>query len=174
MSNGTVKFAGDGKIEIIDGTSGTPLSLEIPFTNGDFTAGPLNRSMREAVRQVVRNVLIGVRDGAPVEPTLSFTANYKLLTDATNGTVLDMINAKAGTPFAAAVNTAPASIERSTRDIRLTIEDGATDLTLTFHGVHIDLNLSESDTMNTLSFEGQIYGDGTNYVSGDQTYPVPS
>lgn len=166
-----------GSVTMIDGTTPTALTYAIRFDRGDFSVSGLSPDMCEIITFAARHVHIGHAKGAPTYPTLSFSLFVTDYTSGslTQGTIQDFLHGVSGSKFASRVTVA-SNYDGFACDIRWdadTDEDGSTDNTLTFHGcVVTGYDLSEADDGTTITCNATVYGDGTNYVSGDVTIPM--
>ena len=163
-----------GSLTMLDGTA-TPLTYSVRFDRGDFSVSGLSPDMCEIITFAARHVHIGHAKGAPTYPTLSFSLFVTDYSETATGTIQDFLHAKTGTPFASRVTVA-SNYDGFACDVRWdadTDEDGTTDNTLTFHGcVVTGYDLAEADDGVTITCNATVYGDGTNYVSGDITIPM--
>lgn len=82
-----IKHFSDGILVLKDG-SDTPVTLEIPFTEGDFEIRGLNQTRGETIAYEARGVLVGLRNVPPRHPTGSFSCRITDYSDVTNHTVL--------------------------------------------------------------------------------------
>ena len=163
-----LKTAYDGVVSFIDAT-GTPLTLAIPFENGDFSASGLHPSGRAAVVIKARGKVVSVRNGESQEITGSFSIKMSEFTaGSSNANALDAIFKKTGTAWASAVSVFATGSERMMVDIKLTIEGtdlgDSTDHTITFKKCDVTFDFSESGDGDTVTVNYTCYG-GT---SGDQ------
>lgn len=167
-----------GSVELRDGT-GTPLTLTLRYDRGDFSVSGLSPDMCEIVTFAARHVHIGHAKGAPTYPTLSFSLFVTDYTsgDLTLGTIQDFLHAQSGSKFASRVSVA-SNYDGFACDIHWdadTDEDGTADNQLVFHGCVVSsYDLAEGDDGTTITCNATVYGDGTNYVSGDITIPMAS
>lgn len=83
------KVRRDGKITLKDGTSPTPVSLEVAYEEGNFSF-----EQTKADRTIIRDrgTIGSVRKGDDQPLTGSFTIYMRQFTSATAGSVLDFIN----------------------------------------------------------------------------------
>jgi hypothetical protein len=68
-----VRHDTDGSITLLDGT-GTPVTIVVPFTQGDLTIDGLSKDLREVVAYQSRGTLHSIRYGDKTFPTVTFTA----------------------------------------------------------------------------------------------------
>lgn len=148
----------DGVISLADGT-GTPVTLTVPFTNGDFSLSGLGRTHAELVKYQTRGGKGECfRYGAKTYPTGSFTAVLtELSAAATDIVLLDFVR-KTGT-CASNVSTLGTSTNVVyTIDITLTIEGtdngDAADHTIVLTDCHCTADLTEGTPDSvTINFE---------------------
>jgi hypothetical protein len=164
-----LKTAFDGTVSFIDAT-GTPLTLAIPFENGDFSASGLHPSGRAAVPIKCRGKVISVRNGESQEITGSFSCRMSEFTaGSSKANAFDAIFKKSGTSWASAVSVFASGSERMMVDIKMTIEGtdigDSGDHTITFKKCDVTFDFSESNDGDTVAINYTCYG-GT---SGDQT-----
>ena len=135
--------------------------LTLTLDQGDFSVSGLSDRLREVAAYETRGTLRGVALTTRSYPTLSFTSLISEWSDASAGTVLDMITG-AG-EYAARVSTLGANhpVVCLNVKIRFTDYDSAPN-DLEFHDVNLTFDASESDP-NSLSLSGTVYGE----VSGD-------
>jgi hypothetical protein len=162
-------------IELIDG-SVAPLSVQVPFDNGDFTFGPLDPDLRETSTYESRGEVVARRRTTRIYPTLSLSAMIEKFTDPTvaQGTVYDFLLAKAGTDYAARVTTADGTTGRFCSevfhcDVRVTWNNNGETSTITFQDVQITIDFAEGDPSN-VTLNGTIYGN----ITGDIVITVLS
>ena len=165
-----------GSLTLLDGT-GTPLTYSVRYDKGDFSVSGLSPDMAEIITFAARHVHIGHAKGAPTYPTVSFSMFITDYSETSSGTIQDFLHATSGTPYAARTSVA-SNYDGFACDIRWdadTDEDASVDNTLTFEGCVITgYDISEADDGTTLTVNATVYGDGTNYISGDLTVPMAS
>lgn len=166
-----------GSLVFLDGTA-TPVTLALQYDAGDFSVSGLSGAMAEVTTIQARHQHLAHMQGAPMYPTLSFTAFVTDFSgDATDGTIMDWVYRKTGSPFASNVSVSN-NTDLYCFDVRFDVDtdsDGTADHTLTFEGCYVsDLSVTEGDGGTQLSMSLTVYGDGTNFVSGDITIPMPS
>lgn len=148
----------DGTITLKDGT-GTPVTLVVPFSMGDFSISGLNQARRATNVYETRGQLVSLRKGALSFPTGSFSAMIADYSDATNTTVLDFLN-KAGS-YSANDSTTEALGDVYTVDILLTVEGtdlgDAADHVITLEDCDCSMDISEGEP-NSLSVSFTVYG----------------
>lgn len=158
-----------GTIAIADGT-GTPLSVTARYDRADFTAQGIAQSMREIVAYVSRGKLQGLRKGAPKWVSGSFSVMVAEVSEASTGTIQDMIHGKGA--FSSRVSTTASLGDVITLDITWTMEgtdfgDGA-DIVVKFKDCAIEWTIAEGEP-NTCSFSFTCYGDitinGSTYIA---------
>ena len=154
FTNGTITFK--------DGT-GTPLTLTLSLDEGNFSVSGLADRLREVAAYETRGALRGLSLTTRTYPSISFSSLISEWTDATTGTLMDLILGTTGSAFAARIGTLGATHPVVTLDctFAFTSFDG-TSHDLTFHDVYVTADASEGDP-NTLSFSGTVYGE----IDGD-------
>lgn len=126
----SVKSHHDGSITLKDGT-GTPVTLSVPVTVGDETISELRAvstvttEYNEVVAYEARGKLTGIRSGARVYPSGSFTAQFREFTNATAGAVLDFIRKTGG--YSSNVSSAPSAFGSDVYLVDLVINVEGTD-----------------------------------------------
>lgn len=167
----TVKNSNDGTLQVLDGTSGTPLEVSGMIDQGDFTASGLRTSETEAYE--ARGVTTSHRKTTRNYPSGSFTVQFKEFSESTVGTLLDLLYGTSGTPFASRVSTGRVPGDVIHFDLKLTVEGtdfgDAADHVLTFQDCELVPDFSEGSP-NTLTVNWTCYGD----VAGDLSILAPS
>lgn len=153
-----------GSIIVSDGT-GTPLTVTVQFDQADFAVSGLKDKLKDVTAYQTRGTLHSVRYAARSFPTLSFSFMVSEFSEASAGTLIDMITGKSSTPFAARVSTLGATADVMTFDVKLTVEasdfeSGTSDLSLICEDVFLEFDFSEGDP-DTISVSGTIYGNVT-------------
>lgn len=85
-----VKNLNDGTINLADGT-GTPVTLDVPFSTGDLKISGLSETQQNVSRYETRGQLNTVRHTSRTYPTGSFSFQLAEFSDATVGTVADFV-----------------------------------------------------------------------------------
>ena len=91
-----------GTLIIKDGT-GTPLTLTLTLDEGSFSLSGLGNTLREIAAYETRGALRGLAQTTRTYPTGSFTSLVSEWSDASTGTLLDMITGQSGSAFAAPI-----------------------------------------------------------------------
>ena len=152
----------NGEITVSDGT-GTPLTLALSLDEGNFSVTGLADRLREIGAYETRGALRGLSLTTRTYPSISFSSLISEWTNASTGTLMDMVLGTAGSAFAARIGTLGASHPVVTLDLRFQFVDFAgSGHDLTFHDVLIAFDMSEGDP-NTVSFTGTVYGE----IDGD-------
>jgi hypothetical protein len=87
-----LKHFTDGTITLEDGTSGTPVTLTVPFSQGDFSISGIQQAAQKAVNVYQsRGVLHSIRLGEKTFITGSFSAMLADVSDSAAGNLLDFI-----------------------------------------------------------------------------------
>ena len=135
--------------------------LTLTLDQGDFSLSGLGDRLREIAAYETRGTLRGVALTTRTHPSLSFTSLISEFSDATAGTVMDMITG-AG-EFAARVGTLGAAHPVVCLNVkaRFVDYDGANH-ELECHDVSLTFDYSEGDP-NSISLSGTVYGE----ISGD-------
>jgi len=148
-----------GSIVLNDGT-GTPLTLTIRFDNGDFSVGTLQAGLRAVVAYKARGKTIGLRQGEPEYPQLSFSCSVSDLSESSGGTIQDWLAKRA--PFASRVSTSTALGDIDTSDVIVTFEGttfgDSADQTYTCEDVYLSYDFASGEP-NKVSVTGVVYGD---------------
>lgn len=85
-----IKHLHDGSLTVKDGT-GTPVSLAVPFSVGDFTLTGVQEQQNAVVAYETRGDLHVVRHTTRTYPTGSFSVMLADYSDATNQTLRDFL-----------------------------------------------------------------------------------
>ena len=153
-----IKHFTDGTITLKDGT-GTPVTLVVPFSTGDFSLGGLTQALRATNVYQARGVLTGLRLGAKAFPTGSFSCQIADYSDASDRTVLDFL--RKSNSYSANLSTSETLGDVYTVDVVLTVEgtnlDDAADHVITLEDCDCSLDLSEGEP-NSLSVSFTVYG----------------
>lgn len=153
-----IKHFTDGSLTVKDGT-GTPVTLAIPFTMGDFTISGLNQARRATNVYETRGTLVGLRKGAKAFPTGSFSCMIADYSDATDRTVLDFLLKQ--NSYSANISTTTALGDVYTVDLVFTVEGtdlaDAADHVITLEDCDCSLDISEGEP-NSLSVSFTVYG----------------
>lgn len=155
-----IKHLHDGSLTLKDGT-GTPVTLVIPFTMGDFTLSGLQETQRAVVAYETRGTLHTIRHSTRTYPTGSFTLALADFSDATNQTALDFLMQR--NSYSANVSTLTPT-EVYAVDLVWTVEGtnlgDPADHVATMTDCVCTLDLAEGEP-NTLSVSFTMYGDYT-------------
>jgi len=153
-----IKHFTDGSLTVKDGT-GTPVTLAIPFTMGDFSLGGLTQALRATNVYETRGVLVGLRKGAKAFPTGSFSCMVADYSDASDRTLLDFL--RKSNSYSANLSTTTALGDVYTVDLVFTVEGtdlgDSADHVLTLEDCDCSLDLSEGEP-NSLSVSFTVYG----------------
>ena len=167
-SSTVVKNFTDGLITLKDGT-GTPISVDVKYDNGDFSISGLAQKLREVVAYQSRGVLNSVRHTNRSFPTFSFTAKMSEFTSATANSLSDAVRKKGA--FTAGISTLGASADVWALDLTLTVEGttfgDSSDHTFTLGSCQMTLDFSEGDP-SQFSINGTVYG----AITGDLAVAV--
>jgi hypothetical protein len=161
-----VKTGHDAGTLTLTDASGTPKTLTVRFDRGDFAFDGVKNGLREAVAVVRRGKLVSLRQGAPVFPTLSFSAFVTDMSETGTGTLFDWVAKTTGSPQAARVSTTAGIGDMDTSHVTFTMEgttygDGA-DHTVMFKDVELTMSFAEGTDGNAFTLQGTVYGDITN------------
>lgn len=150
-----------GSVQVADGTTPTALSATVRLDQGNFQLQGLMEDLREATVYETRGKMASVRKAGRTYPTLSFSALVAEFTEATTGTLLDLI--MGWNNFSARVTTLGRG-DVMTFDVTFTMEGtdygDAADHVIVCKDVHISADFAEGDP-NTLTFNGTVYGEIT-------------
>lgn len=153
-----IKHFTDGSLVVKDGT-GTPVTLSIPFTMGDFSLGGLTQALRATNVYETRGVLVGLRKGAKAFPTGSFSCMVADYSDASDRTLLDFLRKNAS--YSANISTTTALGDVYTVDLVFTVEGtdlgDSADHVITLEDCDCSMDLSEGEP-NSLSVSFTVYG----------------
>lgn len=153
-----IKHDQDGVIKLTDGT-GTPVTLVVPFSQGDFSVSGIAKTLKEIIKYESRGVLHTVRYGARTYPSGSFTAMLADISDATDGTVIDYIR-RTGL-YATNVSTLGATADVYAITLTLTIEgsdhDDSADHTIVLTSCVCTVDVSEGQP-NTITVNFECLG----------------
>lgn len=153
-----IKNMRDGTLIIADGTSGTPLQINVSFDNGDFSISGLKAKLAETTAYETRGQLRSLRHTTRVYPTGSFSCMMAEFSEATTGTVADAI-LKNGA-FAAAVSTKGPDADVYCVSLSFIVDGtshGESDSTMTLNDCECSIDFSEGDPSSfTISYT--VYG----------------
>ena len=154
----TPKNFRDGTILIEDAT-GVPLNYTVAYEAGDFS---FDIGKDEIAVYMDRGAVASVRKTNQGLPTGSFSVHFRELTDGTNETLTDILDA-AGS-FSSAVSTLGANADVFTVKLTFTIEGtdhgDASDNSISFDDCYATWSMSEGDP-NTTSVSWTCYGTTT-------------
>lgn len=150
-----------GTVTLIDGT-GSPVSLVIPLSNGDFQCDGLEQHLNAAVVYTARTVVVGLGRGKPSTPKWSVSAlvgNLVGKTTTAPGSPLEFVTGKGA--YAANVSTLGASRE-ITCDAKLTIKGtpwgDSADETFTMEDSVCVVKFEEREEGNRITISGMCLG----------------
>jgi hypothetical protein len=151
------KVRRDGKITLKDGTSPTPISLEVAYEEGNFSFDQ-TKSDRIVIRD--RGTIGSVRKGDDQPITGSFTIYMRQFTSASAGSVLDFIN-KTGSYSANVSSSSTVSTDEYAINIVFEVDGDAVgdddgDTTVTFDTCICLASFSEGDP-NTINVSFECY-----------------
>ena len=157
-----------GSIIIRDGTQPTPLEVSLDCDSGDISLTGLVDGLYEIIKYERRGRLKSVARGNRVYPSGSLSALWAQFTDASAGTVQDMLGGTLGSGYAARVGTLGLG-KPVCFDIEVTIEgtDFGDDFdhSFTMTDCRISHDWSEGDP-DTISLSWEILGE----ITGDLKY----
>ena len=152
-----VKHLFDGSITVEDGT-GSPVTLAVPFTQGDLSLDNLMNAGRGVQAYQTRGTLNSVRLTSVEFPTLSFSAMLADLSDATDGTLVDFILRQ--NSYSGNISTLTGSDVYAVK-VTLTVEGtdvgDASDHTIVMDDVHFTMAIAEGEP-DTVTLSGTVYG----------------
>lgn len=154
-----IKNFRDGSLTFSDATTPTPLSLTVAYEAGDFSIDNLNEGLVDTTAYLDRGAFQTLRKTSAVFPSVSFTAHFTDLSDASNATLYDL--ARKSGYFASAVSTLGANADAMTYKLVFTVEGtnfgDSADHTLTLNDVRVTVSVAEGDP-DTYSISGTVYG----------------
>jgi hypothetical protein len=154
-----LKHLRDGKLTIKDGTTPAAVTLEIPFTLGDFKLDGLSADQREVKRYKVRGTLQTLRKGEDKQPTGSFSCALADYSDAASQTIYDFVR-KEGS-YTANLSTSSEMGDVYTVDLVWTVEGtdvgDPSDHIITCEDCDIEMALAEGEP-NSASFSFTVNG----------------
>jgi hypothetical protein len=157
-----IKHFTDGSITLTDGTAVTPITLVIPFTQGDLSITGLQQNQNDVVAYQTRGVLHSVRHAAANFPTGSLSFMVADYSDGTDQTAIDFLLKQAS--YSANVTTLTNSTEVYALDILLTVEGtdhgDSADATISLSQCACTLDITEGEP-NTVSVNFTMYGPPT-------------
>jgi hypothetical protein len=160
LSNKLKHRYGPSTITVSDGT-GTPLTCVLRFDSADFTFDGVSVGLKDVKAYQGRGLLRSLRAGERTFPTIGFSGEVAEFSETSTGTLLDMIFAKTGTPYATRVSTTTAKGDVVTFDIEFDMEG---EEAVVFEDVHLVVSFAEGEP-NKLTFSGTVYGDMTGGVA---------
>jgi len=135
----------DGKITIEDSTSGTPISFEVKYEDGDFQHDPFEEGYMEHVILQDRGVDYAVRKSQEQRITFSFSCHATDFKDSTEKTLPDSV-LKSGA-FASGVSVFGANADAWGVKLTFTAEQtdygAAADSSITFAKVRMSYGFAE-------------------------------
>ena len=150
-----------GVIRFSDGT-GSPVTLTVPMTRGDFVLDMIQAYLNEAIIITARTAVLGVVRGKPSIPTVSFSCFVGNLVGSSAtapGAPTEMATGKGA--YNANISTLGASREM-TIDIRQTIEGTAhgdtADETVDCEDCLCTIKFTEADDGNRIDVSARILG----------------
>ena len=158
------KVRRDGKITLKDGTSPTPISLEVAYEEGNFSFDQ-TKSDRIVIRD--RGTIGSVRKGDDQPITGSFTIFMRQFTSTSAGSVLDFIN-KTGNYHTNVSASSSVSTDEYSINIEFEVDGDAVgdtdgDTTAIFDTCICTASFSEGDP-NTINVSFECYN-GVSYTS---------
>ena len=154
-----IKNFRDGTLTFSDATTPTPLSLTVAYEAGDFSIDNLNEGLVDTTAYLDRGEFQTLRKTNRVFPSVSFTAHFTDLSDASNATLYDL--ARKSGYFASAVSTLGANADAMAYKLVFSVEGSnfgdSADHTLTLNDVRVTVSVAEGDP-DTYSISGTVYG----------------
>ena len=150
-----IKNLNDGLINVADGT-GTPVTLDAPFTTGDLAIAGLSEQFNEVAKYETRGTFNTARHTARVYPSGSVTFHIADYSDAADTTLIDFVMKQ--NSYSANISTLGANADVYTIDLTLTVEGtdhgDSADHTIVLTDCVVTLDMSEGDpNTGTISFE---------------------
>lgn len=158
MASTIVKHFTDGSIEFADGT-GTPVTLTLPFSQGDFSVSGLQEAQRAVNAYQSRGSLHTVRKGEKTFVTGSFSAMLADVSDASAGNAIDFClkqNAYSGN--ATTLGSGDLYTVKVTLTIAGTALGDASDHTIVLDDCAISMDVSEGEP-DSIAFSFTSYAD---------------
>jgi hypothetical protein len=160
-----------GSLVITDGTTPTPLTLTVPFEQGDFQISGLSAILREVVKHETRGKFTSASYGSRTYPSGSFSCKVTRLTQAsTNSTIMDFITGKSGTSYAARLSTLAGEVEALNLAFTMEGTDFGDAADHTFNMTKVvftSVDFAEGEA-NTLSFTFEVLGAITGDIVCDE------
>jgi len=153
-----VRHDTDGSITLLDG-AGSPVTIVVPFTQGDLTIDGLSKDLREVVAYQSRGTLHSIRYGDKTFPTVSFTAMLTTVMSASLENAVDFL--RKSNFYSGNITQSTNSAEVFTVGLKLTIEGTAhgasKDDVITLTNVSCTFSIGEGRP-NVLTVNGTVYG----------------
>ena len=149
-----IKHWKDGALTLSDGT-GTPVTLVVPFDNGDFTVSGFNADDAELKIYKTRGTKRSFRKGQDLEYSGSFSAAFADLSDAVESTLIDFVN-KSGS-YSGNLSTSVDKGDVYTNDLLWTVTYGGETHTITLSDCYITWDVSEGEP-DSFSITFQVLG----------------
>ena len=145
----------DGSLQIEDNVS---LSIIAQFDQGDFSIDPLKASLSETTVIETRYQFRGIREGARIYPSGSFTLVVCEFSEASTGTIADAVLQNGA--WSSAVSTLGANAAKYT--LKLTFVQngtahGESNQSVILNDCECSLSFSEGET-NTITVNYTVYG----------------
>lgn len=161
----------DGSLILKDGT-GTPITLTVPYEQGNFSISGLQKVLNNVVAYESRGRLLTVRHTTRVYPTFSFAAYMAQFTaGASAATLIDVFLKTTSTTFAAAISTLGSTADVYTLDLAFTVEGtdfgDSADPTFTLEDCYCTFDFAEGDP-NAFTVNGTVYGAITGDIAAAQ------
>lgn len=136
----------------ISATDGTPTSLNLSYTSGDFSISGLSETQRSVVKYETRGQFHGARYTSRTYPTGSFSFYLDDYSDAVTQTALDFFRRQGS--YSGNVSTLGAAEEVYTLDLTLTMTEGANTHTISMTNCVASVDFSEGEpNQASISFE---------------------
>ncbi len=152
------KIFRDGTLKLEDATGGTPLSVTVSYTDGDFEVSEFSEAHMSVVEFKDRGIPYNLRKTERDNIAFSFSAHFTDLSDATERTLLDIVCKQ--NSFSAGVSVLGANADVWALKLTWTVEGtnygDAADHVLTLAKCRVRAAISEG-TPNKFSIKGVAY-----------------
>ena len=153
-----IKHFTDGTVTLADGT-GTPVTLTVPFSQGDFSLSGVQESQKAVNVYQSRGVLHSVRLGEKAFVTGSFSAMLADVSDSSAGNLLDFVRkTNAYSANASTLSSGDAYLIKITLEIEGTDLGDSADHTIVVDECACTADVSEGEP-NSISISFTSYAD---------------
>lgn len=171
--SGLIKQKHDaGSIVVSDGTPTTPLSHEVLYDQADVSVQDLRNGGRGSSVYQSRAKVHSVRKGERVFAVITWSFMLDEWTEASEGTLLDMVLGTAGTPYAARVTTGRIKGDVVMLDVTWNMAGiaygDAADHQLIFRDCDVHVTQAGEGEPNAVTIEAVCYGQ----ITGDLDFNI--